>query len=233
MVPSHPPTNPPNPPLGGPEMKPSHLRSLSPWQYAMAKDLEAFVQGYASVTTGASAHTVASFVLDMAEKHHGASGVSVEAIGAGVIWGAHLGVNIEVFHNPGGTYSIGVYGFETVSAALDNGLVPFTTNVIGLGAGIAGSLNVARSAEPTANVPERWIGFSNTLSVSAGFPGIPLGAGLSVFWSPDFIGAEISSGFGTPSAAWSNPFFHLLIPFDRVDRETVLAIYSLLFQRIL
>ncbi|RLE28699.1 MAG: hypothetical protein DRJ61_15960, partial [Acidobacteria bacterium] len=199
----------------------------------MARDLERFTQKYASLTTNMNTGMAVSFAFDMADKYDGSSGFSIEGIGAIGPWGAHLGLNVQVFHKPGGRYSLGLYGFETLTDSNLHNFAPFTTGVTGLGGGVSGSINVAKAFKQEVNNPRGWEGYVETLSGSGPIPGIPIiGAGMSFFGSENFFGVEASVGFGTPfTAAWSTPNFHLLLEKKDVDRSTVEAIYALLLQR--
>ncbi len=192
----------------------------------------------ADVTASDSTKAEVDFMLDMAEKYNGASGVSIEGTLAWPMIGVAGGINLEVFHKDNGrnTYDMGLYGLETISNFkkserakfndVQKVLAPF--GVSGFGIGPAASYNIAIARGPAYNTPEKWLGAFGTYSVSSPLMGPPVSASVSYFDSDFFSGVEISLTAGYSVFVYTRPLFHKVNFWRDVPRDTVRAVYSIL-----
>lgn len=174
------------------------------------------------------------------------AGVSLEGQAIATMFGAHAGLNIEVFYSsdPSGQYTVGLFGFETTSSVYLSG-DPYTDprvrrrdaelkwyqglaggfHTMGLAFGASVGVNVAIASDPRYNSPEGWCGFFDVLSASG-----PVYGG-SIFWSDYVLGAEVSVG-ASPlpiSGGFTRPKTHALWT-GPVDKGTARALWRVYLQ---
>lgn len=197
-----------------------------------------------SEMASASIDAQAEAILSAAERVNGMAGVSAEGQAVASMFGAHAGLNAEVFYSsdPAGQYTVGFFGFETVSstiigdeqAAHRRGLdlkplqqMAGPMSTMGLAFGVSLGVNLAVASYPRYNSPEGWCGYFDTLSASYRY------LGFSVFFSDYVVGVELSAG-ASPlpgSGAYTRPRTHALWT-GQVDRGTAKALWKLYLQSL-